>query len=438
MTVFSEAPPGRPSFVERISERRIGPCRLISLRTPIRDVVTWCGSFASAPDLGRREALLLQHLVVSMLDKGAGALDQFAIAEILETRGAELAFASDTLRIDFAGRALKKDAPQALGLAALQLREPLFPEEELPKAKDRIAASVKRSMESTAAQASRALRQQLYDAAHPNHAQAFEAQLAQLQDFSIDDVRTYHATHFGANAFTLVAVGDMDEDALGKVVDECFGSWPTHGATPRFAATAEQRIPGVSVVTLPDKENVDVRLGHTLSIRRNADEYLPVFLANFVLGGNFSARLMQTIRDEMGLTYGIGSSLAGVSSEYEGHWQVGVTLSKEHVQRGIDETAKQLRRFVADGITSEELEEKKTTVTGAFKVGLSTTFGLAKTLLAHIEQGFPLRYLDEFPEKIERITVDEANSAIAQAFVPDALHSALAGNIREEEVRICC
>ncbi len=437
MTVFSEAPPRRQSFAERISERRIGPCRLVVLPAPIRDVVTWCGSFASAPDMGCPETLLLQHLAVSMLDKGAGTLDQFAIAEILENRGAELAFSADALRIGFTGRALKKDAPEILSLAALQLREPLFPEEELPKAKDRIAASVKRSMESTAAQASRALRQRLYDSLHPNHAQAFETQLAQLQDFSMNDVRTCHAAHFGANAFTLVVVGDVDEDALCKVVDNHFARWLPHDAAPRFSATAEQGVPGSSVVTLPDKENVDVRLGHALSIRRNAPEYLPLFLANFVLGGNFSARLMQTIRDEMGLTYGIGSSLAGVSTHYAGHWQVGVTLSKEHVQRGIDETTRQIRRFVAGGVTKEELEEKKTTVTGSFKVGLSTTFGLAKTLLANIEQGFALRYLDEFPERIERITVDEANSAIAQAFVPDALHSALAGNIREEDVRVC-
>ncbi len=436
MTVFSEAPPHRQSFAERISEYWIGPCRLVALPTPIRDVVTWCGSFASGPDMHCRETLLLQHLVVSMLDKGAGTLDQFAMAEILENKGAELAFSADTLRIDFAGRALKKDAPEVLALAALQLREPLFPEEELPKAKDRIAASLKRSMESTAAQASRALRQRLYDAAHPNHSEAFEAQLERLEGLSIDDVRSYHDKHFGADSCTLVVVGDVDEDALGKVAENHFASWPPHNASPRFAATAERRPPGSSVVTIPDKENVDVRMGHVLSTRRNADEYLRVFLANFVLGGNFSARLMQTIRDEMGLTYGIGSSLAGVSSEYGGHWQVGVTLSKEHVQRGIDETVKQIRRFVADGITREELEEKKTTITGSFKVGLSTTFGLAKTLLSNIEQGFEPGYLDEFPGKIEQISADEANSAIAQTFAPDALHSALAGNIREGDVRL--
>ena len=436
MTVFPEAPAHRQPFAARISERRIGPCRLVMLPTPIRDVVTWCGSFASAPDMRSPETLLLQHLVVSMLDKGAGALDQFAIAEILENKGAELAFSADTLRIDFSGRALKKDVPEILALAALQLRAPLFPEEELSKAKDRIGASIKRSMESTAAQASRALRQRLYDAAHPNHAQTFEAQMAHLEDLSIRDVRAYHAAHFGANACTLAVVGDIDEDALSEVVENHVAVWPPHQASPCFAATADRLSPGSSVVSIPDKDNVDVRLGHVLSVRRNADEYLPAFLANFVLGGNFSARLMQTIRDEMGLTYGIGSSLAGVSAEYGGHWQVGVTLSKEHVQRGIDETIKQLRRFVADGITRDELEETKTTVAGSFKVGLSTTFGLAKTLLANIEQGFEPGYLDEFPDRIQRISLDEANSAIAQRFAPDALHSALAGNIREGDVRL--
>ena len=423
-------------FAERISERLIGPCRLIMLRTPIHNVVTWCGSFHSAPDMGNKEELLLQHLVVSMLDKGAGTLDRFAVAEILENKGAELAFSADVLRIGFSGRALKKDVTEVLGLAALQLREPLLAGEELAKAKDRISASIKRSMESTGAQASRALRRRIYGTSHPNYVQEFEEQLEQLQCLSIDDVRTYHAAHFGANACTLVVVGDVDEKAVGEAVENHFERWPSHDALPRFAETPEQHAPGSSTVVIPNKENVDVRLGHALAIRRDDPDYIPTFLANFALGGNFSARLMQTIRDEMGLTYGIGSSLTGISTEYDGHWQVAVTLSREYVQRGIEETIKQIHRFVADGVTPEELDEKKTTVTGAFRVGLATTSGLAHTLLTSVEHGFEIAYLDEFPARVESVSVGEVNTAIAKAFVPDSLHITLAGNIREADIRL--
>lgn len=433
MNIAPQAQGRTPSFAERISEHRAGPCRLIMLPTLVTNVVTWCGSFHSAPDMGNKEELL-QHLVVSMLDKGAGTLDRFALAEILENKGAELAFSSDILRIDFSGRTLKKDVAEVLGLTALQLQEPLLAEEELAKAKDRISASVKRSMESTSAQASGALRRRIYGVSHPNYMQEFEEQLEQLQQLSIDDVRAYHAAHFGANACTLVVVGDVDESAVSEAVENHFAGWPSHSASPHFAETSEQRAPGSSTVVLPDKENVDVRLGHALAIRRNDPCYIPAFLANFALGGNFSARLMQTIRDEMGLTYGVGSSLSGVSAEYDGHWQVAVTLSREYVERGIEETVKQIRRFVEGGVTPEELLEKKTTVTGAFKVGLSTTFGLAKTLLGNVEQGFEIAYLDEFPDRVESVSVDEVNSAIAQVFVPEAMHVTLAGNVREKDV----
>ena len=436
MNVSPQRQARTPSFAERVSERLIGPCRLIMLRTPIQNVVTWCGSFHSAPDMGNKEELLLQHLVVSMLDKGAGTLDRFAVAEILEDKGAELAFSSDVLRIDFSGRALKKDVTEVLGLTALQLREPLLAGEELAKAKDRISASIKRSMESTSAQASGALRRRIYGASHPNYIEESEERLEQLQRLSIDEVRAYHAAHFGANACTLVVVGDVDESAVNEAVENHFAGWPSRDASPHFAETPEEHDPGVSTVAIPDKENVDVRLGHALAVRRNDPGYIPAFLANFALGGNFSARLMQTIRDEMGLTYGIGSSLSGVSTEYDGHWQVAVTLSKEYVQRGIEETVKQIRHFVAGGVAPEELQEKKTTVTGAFKVGLSTTFGLAKTLLSNVEQGFEIAYLDEFPDRVESVSVDEVNRAITQTFVPDSLHITLAGNVREADLSL--
>ena len=436
MNVSPQARTRTPSFAERISEHRVGPCRLIMLPTPIPNVVTWCGSFHSAPDMGNKEELLLQHLVVSMLDKGAGTLDRFALSEILENKGAELAFSSDVLRIDFSGRALKKDVAEVLGLTALQLREPLLAEEELAKAKDRISASIKRSMESTSAQASGALRRRIYGVSHPNYMQEFEEQLEQLQQLSIDDVRAYHAAHFGANACTLVVVGDVDERAVSEAVENHFAGWPSHDALPHFAETPEQHAPGSSTVFIADKENVDVRLGHALGIRRDDPDYIPAFLANFALGGNFSARLMQTIRDEMGLTYGIGASLSGVSTEYDGHWQVAVTLSREYVQQGIEETVKQIRHFVGSGVAPEELQEKKTTVTGAFKVGLSTTFGLAKTLLSNVEQGFEIAYLDEFPDRVESVSVDEVNRAIPQVFAPDTMHVTLAGNVQEGDTRL--
>ena len=178
---------------------------------------------------------------------------------------------------------------------------------------------------------------------------------------------------------------------------------------------------------MPDKSNVDVRLGHAVPIRRDHDDYSALYVGNYILGGDFAARLMSTIRDEKGLTYNIRSSLSGVTTRYAGSWQTSITLSHDAVDEGIAATKEVLRRFVEEGATEDELDAKKTTITGSYTVGLATTERLAQSILTNAERGFDVSYLDDFPEEIRALTLDDVNDAIARYFDPDALHEALAG-----------
>lgn len=418
------------ALADRVNEHRIGHCRLLTLHTPVRSVVTWRGSFMAFPDFARDEDLV-QNLTVSLLDKGTKQLDRFAIAELLENRGAQVEFSSDGLYVDVSGRALSEDVPDVMALVAEQLREPLFDSEEFDKAKARIAASIRRSLENTGAQATGALTRSIYPKAHPNYTPAPEDRLQRLMDIGSEDVSKYHDRHFGANAFTLVVVGDIDEDAVIESVRSHFGDWQPHDASTEFRPEAHVGAPRQCIIPIPEKQNVDVRLGHALPFRRNDDDYIPAYLTTYILGGNFSARLMQTVRDEMGLTYGIRAGLYGISTEHAGHWHISVTLSQENVERGVEATRDEVRRFVEHGVTEAELLDKKTTIVGSFKVGLATTAGLASSLLKNAERGFEVAYLDRFPEEVESVTLKRANAVIQAHFHPDRLHTAMAGSIQE-------
>lgn len=415
-----------PSFAERIEERQVGPCRLLMLKTPVRSVVTWKASFKSHPNFSENEDLL-QGLAVSLLDKGTQHRDRFEIAEELENRGAQVQFDSDGLHVDVSGRSLSHDVSDVLALAAEQLREPLFDAGEFEKSRSRMVASIQRSMESTGSQALGALTRRLYSPAHPNFTPEPSDRVTRLSELDVDRVRHYHERHFGSNELTFVVVGDFDEAQIENTVRSHFGDWKPHEIAGRFEAVPGEADPGRTEIPIPDKQNVDVRIGHVLDVLRDDADYIPIYLANYVLGGNFSARLMQVIRDEMGLTYGIRSGLYGISTEYSGHWQVAVTLSTENLERGVDATIGEVRRFVDEGLTEAELDDKKTTVVGSFKVGLATTGGLAGTLLKNAERGFDVGYLDRFPEEVQSVTLEHANEVVRSHIHPDRLHVAMAG-----------
>ena len=427
----SEKITSQRSFADRIEERHVGPCRLYILPTPVDSVVSWHGSFCTYPDFAGGQDLL-QDVTVSLLDKGTHFRDRFAVAEVLEDRGAELSFSGQGVRVKCRGRALWQDLDDVLEVMAEQLREPLFDPQEFKKAKAQAAASLQRSLEKTGSQAAAALSRCLYGSGHPNYSPDPRGELESLQKIDVDQVRDYHRRHFGANQFALVLVGDVDVPAVEKMVANYFGDWPEHQGAAQFETGSLERPADRVDVPMQEKDSIDVRLGHGLGVLRQDDDYLPLYIANYILGGNFSARLMASVRDEMGLTYGIGSRLSGVHREHEGHWQIGVTLSKENLKKGTEATLDVVRRFVKEGATAEELEDKKTTITGSFKVGLATTGGLARTLLRNIERGFSPSYLDDLPDEVRSVDIDQLNAAVRRHFHPDRLHLARAGMLERE------
>lgn len=417
-------------FAERVQERVVGPCRLLMLQTPVPSVVTWKGSFKTMPDFAADEDML-QSLAVSLLDKGTHRMDRFEVAEILENRGAQVHFDSDGIYVDFAGRALSEDVSEVLTLVAEQLKEPLLDPSEFEKSRSRMMASIQRSLENTGSQALGALTRATYPRAHPNYAPVPAERMGRLAEVDVSAVRLYHSSHFGPNVLTLAVVGDFDPERIIETVRNAFEDWSPHDSNIKVEGGVLPPAGGTSIVRMPDKQNIDVRMGHALDLRRDDPDYVPLYLATYVLGGNFSARLMQVIRDEMGLTYGIRAGLCGISSDYSGHWQVGVTLSTELLDKGIEETLREVQNFVDGGVTEAELEDKKTTVVGSYKVGLATTSGLANSLLKNAERGFDLGYLDRFPEEVHSVTLERANEVVGRHVQPDSLHVAMAGTIPE-------
>jgi len=417
----------RPSLASRIHDRVAGPGRLLTLQTAVDDIVSWRGSFLAYPDLAAGDNLL-QKLTVSLLDKGTEHRDRFALARVLEECGAKLNLSSDGLYVDVSGRALADDLPRVMDVLAEMLQAPAFVETEFEKARAQAVAEVQRRMEKTGAQASAALTRRLFGTGHPNYNEAPEDALRRLQQLTLEDVEAYHAQHFGATEWTLAVVGDLEHDRVETVAAEAFGDWASHDAAPAHETdAAPDAEPGRSVVPMPDKSNVDVRMGHAVPIRRDHEDHPALYVGNYILGGNFSARLMNEVRDEKGLTYHIGSGLSGVSTRYAGYWQTQVTLSHDALEEGIAATTDVIRAFVEEGATEEELADKKTTITGSYTVGLATTGRLAQSILTNAERGFDIDYLDRFPQEIEALTLEEVNNAVRTYLHPDDMHEALAG-----------
>ncbi|HUO78332.1 MAG TPA: insulinase family protein, partial [Thermodesulfovibrionales bacterium] len=158
---------------------------------------------------------------------------------------------------------------------------------------------------------------------------------------------------------------------------------------------------------LIDKEltQANIIIGHA-GIRRENPDYYAVSVMNYILGGGgFSSRLMQTVRDEMGLAYDIHSFFA--PNKEGGLFEVGVQTKNESSKTVISEIYTQMNRIKKDKVSDQELEDAKAYLTGSFPRKLDTNRKIADFLVAIEFYELGLDYVDKYPQYIRAVTGDD-------------------------------
>ena len=325
---------------------------------------------------------------------------------------------------------MKKDLKTIMHLIAEQLNTPSLKENELELLKTRVLGNLERNKEDTRKQANIALLRKIYHSNHPNFRSTVDESIELIKRISIEDLQNYHDQVFGLGSVRIASVGDVDPDNLNSIIKDSFGVLKAQNF-PDISEfdTAQKSVEHKESIHIPDKTSADVYIGQSIGIDQDHKDYIPLMMAIYILGGNFSARLMQTVRDKEGLTYGIGSSISSASYKRDGYWSTWATFSPELIKKGIESTKKQINLWTSNGVSQSEVETKKQTIIGSYKVGMDTTSGLANRILSNDEKGRDISYLDDYPNIINSVSIDQVNNAIKTYVDPLNLVEVSAGTL---------
>jgi predicted Zn-dependent peptidase len=404
----------------------------MTLRRGIPGAVILSGSIEGAGS-SYHENPAVADMTAAMLELGTKDRDKFEIAKVLEKKGAEISFDTGPTRLIFHARFLKEDLAEVAGLMGELLRFPVFREDELVKLKDQAVVSLEHRKTDTESVASQAISQLIYEPTHPNYQLGFEDQIECVKTLTAEDLRKFHREHYGKNDLIIVAVGDVEEGALADVFAKALKGWKTLTVNADFERNVTVREPRRKIIEIRDKRNLDLVFGHGMPLTRKSPEYPAAALASFTLGGDFSSRLTSDVRDRHGLTYAVHSSLGGITGDIEGDWSIHMITTPPLLGEAAARVGEVTRRFVAEGLTAEELLRNQNTVMGHLKVNLATSGALAEQIRRTEEMGMGLRYLDEFPEKIRALTLEDVNRTLRRFFHPEKLNQVVAGDAEAGE-----
>lgn len=172
----------------------------------------------------------------------------------------------------------------------------------------------------------------------------------------------------------------------------------------------------ISLIDIPAKQNIEFSIGGLLPITFDHPDTPALTLGINVLGmyGGFTGRLMSTVREKEGLTYGIYGRLEDISRYDEGYWRIATFFNTKDTLRGIESTLREVRTLVHTGITEDELTRFKTimhTRRVLEQDSLLRTLGSAHA--RHMGDIDDERYA-AYIARIDALTVPEVNDALVR------------------------
>lgn len=431
---INAAPSQETSVAENVDDIKIAGIRVLTSKTSVKDVVTFRGSFAAGDNFSPGENSMIADLTGNMLDKGTTKNDKFALAGKLENMGASINFSVSTHQLDFSGKCLKKDVVNVIELLAEQLRYPAFSAEEFEKLKSQRAGSMQQLLENTNTRAEEKMNAMIFPEGHPNHKTPVSKLISDIEKVTLENVKDFHQKYYGPKSMIFVLVGDVDSKEVESSIKKYFEGWQGGIDYPDFDK-AEITSKGVTeIVAMEEKTSATLRIGQITKLKKTDEDYIAFDCANQAFGGgSFIARLLSIIRDEEGLTYGIFARHTDDLFS-DGTWYIAGTFSPDLLHQGYSSTMRELKRWVEDGITEEELKNTKSRMIGSYKIGLSTTGGLAAQILSFAERGYSPSYLDEYPKLVEDLPLDKVNGVVKKYIDPENVVTVVAGTVTEKDL----
>jgi zinc protease len=212
----------------------------------------------------------------------------------------------------------------------------------------------------------------------------------------------------------------VDAKLIQAQVAQAFGGWKGGTAVVRTFKGGELKVLREQKVDIKDKTSITVLFGQPTGLRYQDTDSLALRIGTAILGSGFTGRLMSSVRDKEGLTYGIGASI-GDDTYVDGTFTVNATFAPSLLQKGLASTQREVEKWYQDGVTAAELTERKTSMVGSYQVGLATTGGMAGAIMQTVERGKNLSWLDDLPKAIDAVTLEQVNTAIKKHLDPQKM-----------------
>ena len=366
----------------------------------------------------------IASLTAEMLDEGAGQRNALQVADAIDYLGASLSTSStsDASSVDLhVPVARLGDALPIMSDVALR---PSFPDQELQRAREELLTSLVQAQDDPASLIQFAFPRLVFGPQH-RYGTVSIGTAAAVKGFSVADLRQFHAQHYVPSNAVIIVTGDVTPASAVARLEAAFGAWKGTAA-PRTAVTAAPQLTArqIYLVDKPGAAQSQIRIGW-VGVPRATPDYFALRVLNTILGGSFTSRLNQNLREEHGYSYGASSSFDMRSAAGPFYAAAGVQTDK--TSEALTEFFKELDA-IRKPIPAEEIEKAKNYLALLLPRTFETTESLAGSLAQVFVYNLPADYYATYTDRIRAVTPADVQRAAERYIQPDKFAIVIVGD----------
>jgi len=365
-------------------------------------------------------------LTAAMLDEGAGTRNSLELADALEFLAANLSTVSS-----FDYSAVRMNVPvskltDALPLMADVALRPTFPQTDLDRLKKERLTALLQARDNPAALIGLAFPRVVFGPAH-RYGTSGNGLPPAIESFSVSDLQAFYRAHYRPDNATLLVVGDVTPASVMPLLEKQFGAWKAEGmkaADADVPAAPQLKSRAIYIVDKPEAPQSQIRIGW-IGVPRSTKDYAALEVLNTILGGSFTSRLNQNLREEHGYSY-------GASSAFDMRRSAGPFFAAAGVQ--TDKTGPAVQEFfnelngILKPIPADELQKSKNYVALSYPGEFETTGDLARKLEDLVVYNLPGNTYSNFVDEVNKITAADLQKLAAQYIQPDKMAVVIVGD----------
>lgn len=375
----------------------------------------------------------LASLTADMLDEGAGTRNALELADAIDFLGANINSGSGIHTTVVTLHAPLNKLDQALPLMADIAIRPTFPAEDLARKQKELLTMLMQWHDRPGTIANVLFNKTLFGNEHPYGAVAAGNEQS-IRSFSQNDLKQFHAAHFHAGNATLVVVGDVAPNAVLAKLDAAFGAWQAKSVTkPMWPSATQVQDRRIYLVDKPGAAQTEVRIGR-IGVERASPDYFPLLVMNTILGGSFSSRLNQNLREEHGYSYGASSRFNFLPMP--GSFLTGAAVQTAVTDKSLVEFMNELNGILKP-VADDELTRAKNYLALGYPEGFQSVGQIAGQLGDLVIYNLRDDYFNMYIQRVLAVTKADVERVAKKYLDPEKLAIVLVGDrsVIEQGVR---